>query len=99
MPGPITKQLAREIAKKLKAVDETDPSDEHDHYAVYHEGELVGSFGIRRASKRDIPCPNVHRDLKVNVHFARELAYCTKFREDWLRRIGKLPSIDDEDAQ
>jgi hypothetical protein len=97
MAGPITKELARKIIKKLGAVDETDPNDEHDLYAVYHAGELVASFQVRRASRKDIPHPHIPRDLRVNEHFTRELAYCPKTREDWLLAAGVVPPSEENE--
>ena len=88
MPGPITKQQTRTIIKKLKAVDVTGPSDAHDMYAIYHNGLLVASFGVRRSSKKDMPHPHVPGDLQVNEHYVREMVSCNKNREDWLQELG-----------
>jgi len=90
MAGPITKELAFAIVKKLKAVDVTDRTDAHDIYFVYHKNEVVGRISIRRASKKDIPCPHVPKDIGVNEHFARLLAQCPKSRNDWLKERGFL---------
>ena len=92
MPGPITKQQTRKIIRKLKAVNETDRSDSaHDHYAIYHEGVLVASFGVRRSSKKDMPHPHIPGDLQVNEHYTREIVSCSVDRDDWLRELGHLP--------
>ena len=96
MPGPITKQQTRKIIKKLKAVDETDRSDSaHDIYAVYHEGILVASFGVRRSPKKDMPHPHIPDDLSVNEHFTRGIVSCKNNRDDWLRELGRLPPEDE----
>ena len=89
MPGPITKQQTKKIIKKLKAVDETDRSDSaHDHWAIYHEGTLVATFGVRRSSKKNMPHPHIPNDLQVNEHYTREIVSCTISRDDWLRNLG-----------
>ena len=100
MPGPITKQQTRILIKKLEAVDETDRSDSaHDIYAVYHEGILVASFGVRRSSKKDMPHPHIPGDLGVNAHYTREIVSCKNNRDDWLRERGLLPSPEETEVE
>ena len=92
MPGPITKQQTRKIIRKLKAINETDRSDSaHDIYAIYHEGLLVASFGVRRSSKKDMPHPHIPEALGVNEHCTRGIVSCRVSRDDWLRELGLRP--------
>ncbi len=90
MGGPIGKALAKDIAKKLSAVDETQKSDCHDIMVVYFRGRLVASFGIRRSSNKDIAHPHIPKDLGVNEFFAKELGQCTKSRLQWLKKRGLI---------
>ena len=89
MPGPITKQQTRTIIKKLKAV-KLQPGSAHDVYAIFHEGSLIASFGVRRSSKKDMAQPHIPNDLGVNEHYVRGLISCSNSLEDWLRNTGHL---------
>lgn len=84
----ITKEHAERIATKLGAIDETKKGDEHDEMVIYHEGQYVASFGIRRGSKKDAGHGHVPKNLGVNTHFAKELAICTKSRLEYLEKVG-----------
>jgi hypothetical protein len=84
----ITKELALKIAKKLEAVNESDPGDEHDTYAVYHNGILVVAFGIRRSSQKNMGHDHIPRELQVGPNFAKQLAQCTKSKREYLEKIG-----------
>ena len=96
MPGPITKQQTRKIIKKLKAVNETDRTDSaHDMYAIYHEGNLISAFGVRRSSRKDIAHLHIPTDLGVSRRYAREIVSCKHSRDDWLRERGVLPPEDE----
>jgi hypothetical protein len=88
----ITKELALKIVKKLKAENESDPSDEHDLYTVYDgTNVLVASFGVRRSSQKDKGHDHIPRELQVGPNFAKGLANCPKSRNDYLRKIGASP--------
>lgn len=80
----ITKQMAKKIAKKLKATIDSESSSSHDHAMILHEGALVADFGIRRGSRRDAGHDHIIEELQINAHFAKELASCPKSREDWI---------------
>ena len=92
----ITKELALKIAKKLDAVNESDPGDEHDNYNVYHDGRLVVSFGIRRSSQKDKGHDHIPGELQVGPNFAKQLAQCTKSKRDYLEQIGESDAGDGE---
>ncbi len=92
--GPIGKDLAWDIASKLKAVDETQPNDVHDIVGVYFRGRLVATFGICRGSRKDKGHGHIPKDLQVPERFAKELGWCPKSRLDWLKKRGLV----DEDA-
>jgi hypothetical protein len=91
----ITKELAIKIVKKLDAVNESDPNDEHDTYVVYHEQRMVGSFGIRRSSQKNKGHDHIPRELRVGPNFARLLGQCPKSKTDYLVKIGELKEPDD----
>jgi hypothetical protein len=95
--GPITKEHARKLIKKLGAVDETQKADVHDMWVVYHNGEMVASFGIRRGSRKDISHPHIPGDLGVNERFVKDMASCTKSLDDWLRKRGFIK--EDEEGE
>jgi hypothetical protein len=92
----ITKELAIKIAKKLEAVNESDPGDEHDMYAVYHNDRLVAAFGVRRSSQRDKGHDHIPRELHVGPNFAKQLGQCTKYKPDYLKKIGEIETSGDE---
>ena len=86
----ITKELSLKIAKKLDAVDVSEPGDEHDTWAVFHGEKLVATFGIRRSSQKNKGHDHVPHELQVGPNFARQLAQCTKDKDDYLKLIGEL---------
>ncbi|HWX53668.1 MAG TPA: hypothetical protein VN176_03660 [Verrucomicrobiae bacterium] len=89
----ITKELALKIRDKLEAQNITPKHAAHDKYGVYHNGQLVGTFGIRRASEKDKGHDHVQKNLNIRTAFAKQLAICTKSREDYLREIGQIPAL------
>lgn len=94
----ITKEHALKIADKLEAVSITTKSDVHDQYGVYHEGQLLATFGVRRASRMGKGHDYIPGELNVGPNFAKQLAHCTKFRRDYLIRIGIIPAETDDNA-
>ena len=86
----ITKELALKIAKKLEAVDITEPGDEHDDYAVYDAtGKVVRTFGIRRSSRKNQGHDHIPKELGVGPNFAKQLGQCTKYKPEYLTIIGE----------
>lgn len=90
----ITKELALKIVSKLKAEAITTRSDVHDVYAVFHNQQMVGSFGIRRSSQRNKGHDHIPTELGVGPNFAKQLGQYPKSRDDFLRRIGELSEED-----
>lgn len=93
MPGPLTKDHAYAIAKKLGAEIES-ASGAHDYAIIYHEGKFVAKFGIRRGSSRNQSHAHIPKDISVGPHFAMELAVCTKSQGDWVKQAknkGLIP--------
>ncbi len=82
----ITKQLALEIAKKLKA-EIVKQTKGHDIAVVYHEGKLIANFGIRRGSSRDLGHDHVPPQIFLGPKDARLLGQCPLSREDWLKIV------------
>jgi hypothetical protein len=91
----ITKELALKIVDKLRAEKITTRSDEHDEYVVMHDGVAVARFGIRRSSNWNKGHDYVPGELGVGPNFAKNLAWCPKSRDDFLRQIGVLAEPDD----
>jgi hypothetical protein len=89
----ITKEYAEKIAEKLGATDETKPGDEHDEKVIYFEGRFVARYGIRRGSKKNSGHDHVQKNLNVNMHFAKELATCTKSRLEYFEKIGVIRPV------
>jgi hypothetical protein len=79
----ITKQLALDIVKKLRAQPETTPSKVHDIYGVYRNNILVAKISIRRGSERDKGHDYIPAEMHVGPHFAKEFALCNRSVEDW----------------
>jgi hypothetical protein len=94
----ITKELAIKICTKLCARDITPPNAAHDRYGVFHNGVLVASFGIRRGSSKDMGHDFIPKEINVRTSFAKQLAICTKSREDYLREIKLLPALPESPA-
>lgn len=87
--SPLTMEVAAKALRKLHAQDVTPKGSPHPIFAVYHEGRIVATTGLRRSSKKDILVPHVKRDLRVNAPFILELAHCTKDFDDWLRALAR----------
>lgn len=90
--GIITKELALEIARKLKAKIGK-RTKAHDIAVVYHEGKLIASFGIRRGSGRDLGHDHVPSQIFIGPKDARLLGQCPLSREDWVRIIKEKGNI------
>jgi hypothetical protein len=89
----ITKERALQIVKKLGAIDESKPNSVHQEWCVYYNGQLVANFGVRRGSSWDAGHDHVQKALDVSTGFAKELAICTKSRDDFLRKRRLLPPL------
>lgn len=86
----ITKELALAIADKLNADVKKRKGKRHDLAAIYHEGQLVAIFGIRRGSKKNLGHDHVSNQIYLSPHDARLLGQCPMSREEWLGTlIGK----------
>ena len=83
----ITKELALEIAKKLKAEITTRKNKPHDIAVIYHRGKLVAHFGIRRGSRKDLSHDHIPSQIHLGPHDARLLGQCPMSRSDWLEKL------------
>lgn len=95
----ITKQLAEVLCKKLGAVETTSKNSVHDIFAVYHNGRIVGTIGIRRSPRKDQGHGHVPDQLFVRKRFAYEMAVCRWNRDDYLREIGELPQLETRETE
>lgn len=94
--GPITKEHVKKLIKKLHAVNKSEKGAAHEQYAVYYETIMVASFGVRHSPNRDMPHPHIPNALRVNERYVKDMASCTKSREDWLKKLG-YPNKKDEE--
>lgn len=92
----MTMEVAEKALRKLRAQNITPKGSPHPIFAVYHEGRIVATTGLRHSSKKDILVPHVKRDLRVSAPFILELAHCTKGLDDWLQAVGLMPADDDQ---
>lgn len=88
----ITKELAEKIAAKLQAVITNGSA--HDLAAVFHDGTVIATFGIRRGSRKTAGHDHIPRDLHVGPGFAKALGRCPKSRQDWLNAMRDQGLID-----
>jgi len=95
----ITKELAVKIAQKLNAT--VTKSGAHDLAAVFHDGVLVASFGIRRGSEKDKGHDYIPGEIFVGPGFAKQLGQCPKSHQDWVEAMqekGIIPKPKKEDG-
>jgi len=88
MGNPITNEVASKALKKLEAIDISEKGAAHPTFAIYYNGSIVATAGLRHSSKKDIPLPHIKRDLRVSARFVLELARCTKYFDDWVDALG-----------
>ena len=91
----ITKELAVKIADKLEA--EILEAGAHDLAVVHYNGQIVATFGIRRASEKDKGHDHIPGNIFVGPGFAKLLAQCPKSREDWLEKLRETGKISDSE--
>jgi hypothetical protein len=89
----ITKELAIKIRDKLDGRPIITKNAVHDVYGIYHNGQLIAQFGIRRGSSKDSGHDHVQKELNVSTGFAKQLGVCTKQRDDYLRERNLLPQL------
>ena len=81
----LTKDHAEAIASKLGAV--VDKKGAHRIAAIYVDGVLIASFGIRHGSRRNAGHDHIPRDIHFSPNKCRRLAECTLYREDWIKAL------------
>ncbi len=84
----ITKELALQIARKLKAqiVRRKGP---HDIALVHHNGRLVAHFGIRRGYRKDSGHDHIPQQIFLRPREARLLGQCPLSREGWIKILSE----------
>lgn len=90
----ITKELAQKIAGKLEAVCHAKKNRPHDLFVVYHEGQRIVQFGIRRGSRKDAGHDHVPAEIRLSPSKARLLGQCPMSRDDWVEEMiekGVIP--------
>lgn len=89
----ITTQHAKKIAKKLKAV--LRESKAHTHADIFHDDQMIATFGIRRGSEKDKGHDHIQEALQVNSYQAKLLAACPLTLEQWLQIMRDKGYIED----
>jgi hypothetical protein len=84
----ITKEHARKIARKLRAVIDKTPKA-HDVAKVYHGGTLIAAFGIRRGSNKNLGHDHIATELHLSPHDTLRLANCPLSRDEWIEMLIK----------
>ena len=83
----ITKQLAKAIAKKLKAEIRVRKNKAHDMADLYHKGRYVTTFGIRRGSRKNLGHDHIPNLIHLGPHDTRLLGLCPFSRDDWIKTL------------
>jgi hypothetical protein len=94
----LTKDHAQVICRKLEAVDETPKGAAHERHCVYYGKVLLGHVGIRHGSRRDQSHDHIPKDLNIPPRFAFELATCTKYRDDYLEKVGAIKTHESNEV-
>ncbi len=81
----ITKELAIQIAKKLKVKMVSRKA--HDIAVVEHKGRMIAQFGIRRGSRKDMGHDHIPSQIYVSARDARLLGECPLSRSDWIKIV------------
>ena len=79
--------LALKIAKKLDAT--LSEGSAHQLAEIYHQGVLIGSFGIRRSSKKNIGHDYIPREIHLNMHRTKLLGRCPFTKADYIEEMQK----------
>lgn len=96
----ITKELAIEIARKLKAQLLTSKKGRaHDDYVVYFQGQLVARFGIRHGSEKDKGHDHISAAIHLGPHDAKLFGQCKKDYEFWVEKMREKGFIPGEPDQ
>ena len=88
----ITKELALKIAEKLQA-RLVKTKGAHDIWAVWHSGKMIASFGIRRASRKDIGHDYIPGQIFVSPREAALLGHCPMSRQQWIEVLTEKGRI------
>ena len=95
----ITKELALEIAKKLKATKHSKKNRPHDLYVVSFGGRIVATFGIRRGSEKDKGHDHIPGAIHLGPRVAKLFGQCDPDYEFWVQQMrdkGIIPPEPDK---
>lgn len=81
----VTKELAEQVAAKLKAEMHPKKNRPHDLYVVFYNGIRVAQFGVRRGSKKNAGHDFIASKIHVTPRQARLLGQCPMKFDDWIR--------------
>lgn len=96
MARQITKEMALAIAKKLGATCKTKKNSPHDLWVIYHNGQRIAQFGIRRASKKDKGHDFIPGQIFIGPARTKLLAQCEVSKEEWLTELAEKGIIAPE---
>ena len=87
MARQITKEMALAIARKLGAECRSKKNAPHDLWVVYHNGQRIAQFGIRRASEKDKGHDFIPGQIFMGTSRTKLLAQCEVSKQDWLEEL------------
>jgi uncharacterized protein YkuJ len=96
MARVITNELALKIVNKLKAMPVASASKKRDLYAVEHDGRVVATISIRRASEKDKGHDYIPRDLHISPRQAKLLGQCPWKRVDFIAALQEKGLLAEE---
>jgi hypothetical protein len=83
----ITKELALKIAEKLQAERHPKKNRPHDLYVIYHEGQRITQFGVRRSSRKDEGHDHIPGQIFLSPNKAKLLGQCPLSRQNWIAEM------------
>lgn len=94
MARQITKEMAVAIAKKLGAVCASKKKNAaHELWVIYHNGQRVADFGIRRGSEKDKGHDFIPARLHLGPSRTKALAQCEVSKEEWIEEMVQKGQI------
>lgn len=84
----ITKELAQNIVKKLKARVQKRPGRPHDLACVFEDDRLIAQFGLRRGSKKNLGHDHIPDQIFVLPREAKLLGQCPLTRDEWIEILA-----------
>ncbi len=98
MARVITKEIALQIADKLRATKQSKKGRPHDLYTFSYGGRVVARFGIRRGSQKDQGHDHIPGQIHLGPRDAKVFGECGHTLEWYIQEmIGKGLIEEDDD--